>query len=154
MLAAYPRAQLLMIGPVGDAHGAYAKHKLQRLQASGRCAGRLFVYADILAMPPGLKLACNFCLMPSRDEPFGYVDIEFAWCPAVVVGSLRGGLGKAPSSSARSTPAAASAGIGPRRGGPWAARRAGPGRTSSRACRWWCSPGTSRWSFPVRRPAA
>jgi hypothetical protein len=47
-------------------------------------------------VPPEMKLACDFCLMPSRDEPFGYVDIEFAWFGAAVIGALRGGLAKLP----------------------------------------------------------
>jgi hypothetical protein len=34
--------------------------------------------------------------MPSRDEPFGYVDIEFAWFGAAIIGALRGGLAKLP----------------------------------------------------------
>ena len=29
--------------------------------------------------------------MPSRDEPFGYVDVEFAWRGAVIVGAQAGG---------------------------------------------------------------
>jgi len=96
MLSEHKDAQLIMIGPVGDAYGSYAKEKMERLRQSGRFAGQLFVHAGFLTVPQELKLACDFCLMPSRDEPFGYVDIEFAWYGAAVVGSLRGGLGKLP----------------------------------------------------------
>lgn len=96
MLTTFSDAQLLMIGPVGDPHGAYAKKKMEMLMSSGRVSKNLFVHTAFLAIPLEVKLACDFCLMPSRDEPFGYVDIEFAWFGAVVVGSLRGGLGKLP----------------------------------------------------------
>ena len=44
-------------------------------------------------MPQDLKFAADFCLMPSRDEPFGYVDVEFAWHGALLVGAQAGGLG-------------------------------------------------------------
>lgn len=96
MLNKYQNAQLIVIGPVGDAYGTYTKAKLDKLVSSGRFEGKLFVHAGFLVAPPELKLACEFCLMPSRDEPFGYVDIEFAWAGALVVGALRGGLGKLP----------------------------------------------------------
>lgn len=96
MLTTYPQCQLVVIGPVGDAYGIYAKAKLEGLAKSKRFAGSLFVHAGFLLVPQELKLATDFCLMPSRDEPFGYVDIEFAWFGAAIVGSLRGGLGKLP----------------------------------------------------------
>jgi len=96
MLSTYKNAQLVMIGPVGDSYGSYAKSKFDRLKSSGRFKESLFVHAGFLEVPKELKLACDFCLMPSRDEPFGYVDIEFAWFGAAIVGSLRGGLGKLP----------------------------------------------------------
>lgn len=37
---------------------------------------------------PALYYAADFCLMPSRDEPFGIVDIEFAWGGALCIGGL------------------------------------------------------------------
>jgi glycosidase/glycogen synthase len=96
MLDKHPKAQLVMIGPVGDAYGSYTRMRMEGLVESKRYQGRLFAFAGFLSVPPDLKLACDFCLMPSRDEPFGYVDIEFAWFGAAIVGSFRGGLGKLP----------------------------------------------------------
>jgi len=96
MLSSYADSQLIIIGPVGDPYGSYAKEKLEQLNRTGRYSNSLYVKADFMKVPAELKLACDFCLMPSRDEPFGYVDIEFGWYGAVVVGSLRGGLGKLP----------------------------------------------------------
>lgn len=50
-----------------------------------------------------LHAATDICLMPSRDEPFGYVDIEFGLYGALCVGFLVGGLGKMPGVYARAT---------------------------------------------------
>jgi len=96
MLTKYETAQLLVIGPVGDAFGSYAAEKFNSLTKTHKFDGRLFVYAGFLIVPKELKLACDFCLMPSRDEPFGYVDIEFGWFGAATVGAFKGGLGKVP----------------------------------------------------------
>jgi len=96
MLESHAKAQLVMIGPVGDSYGSYTRMRMEGLSQDNRFKGRLFAYAGFLAVPADLKLACDFCLMPSRDEPFGYVDIEFAWFGAAVLGSFRGGLGKLP----------------------------------------------------------
>eukprot|EP00927_Polykrikos_kofoidii_P029254 TRINITY_DN25337_c0_g1_i1.p1 TRINITY_DN25337_c0_g1~~TRINITY_DN25337_c0_g1_i1.p1 ORF type:complete len:1790 (+),score=277.13 TRINITY_DN25337_c0_g1_i1:180-5372(+) len=96
MLETHENSQLIMIGPVGDSYGSYTRMRMEGLMQNNRFEGRLFAYAGFLAVPPDLKLACDFCLMPSRDEPFGYVDIEFAWFGAAVLGSFRGGLGKLP----------------------------------------------------------
>lgn len=96
MLTTYPKAQLIMIGPVGDSYGSYSRMRMQGLMENAKFHRRLFVYAGFLNVSKDLKLATDFCLMPSRDEPFGYVDIEFAWYGAAIVGSFRGGLGKVP----------------------------------------------------------
>uniref|UniRef100_A0A7S1A2A0 Uncharacterized protein n=2 Tax=Noctiluca scintillans TaxID=2966 RepID=A0A7S1A2A0_NOCSC len=96
MLDTYPEAQLMMIGPIGDSYGSYTHKKLQSITESGRFSDRLFVHADFMQVAQELKFACDFCLMPSRDEPFGFVDLEFASHGAAVVGSMRGGLAKCP----------------------------------------------------------
>jgi glycogen synthase len=36
-------------------------------------------------------MAADFLLVPSRDEPFGYTDVEFGFLGVVPVGSLVGG---------------------------------------------------------------
>lgn len=43
-----------------------------------------------------LLAAADFCLVPSRFEPCGLVDIEFGWSGAVMIGHDTGGLGKMP----------------------------------------------------------
>jgi alpha-1,3-glucan synthase len=43
-----------------------------------------------------LLAAADFCLVPSRFEPCGLVDIEFGWNGALMIGHDTGGLGKMP----------------------------------------------------------
>lgn len=54
MLSAHPKAQLVMIGPVGDCFGSYARAKLEALRDEGRFKESLFVYADFLIVPQEL----------------------------------------------------------------------------------------------------
>ncbi|CAK0867763.1 unnamed protein product [Prorocentrum cordatum] len=96
LLEKYPDAQLVIVGPVGDGFGHYAGHHLQGLAEDERFRGRVFVKCEFQKVGDDLRFAADFCLMPSRDEPFGYVDVEFAWCGALVVGAQAGGLGKVP----------------------------------------------------------
>merc|ERR1711971_494677 len=96
VLATHRNTQFVLIGPPGDSYGTYALIKLQTLVASDRFQGRLYVKGEFAKVKKDLKLACDFCLMPSRDEPFGFVDLEFASYGAATIGSLRGGLGKVP----------------------------------------------------------
>jgi len=83
---------------VEDAFGIYARASFDRLKRQERFQGRLVVHPGFMDLNevPDLKLASDFCLMPSRDEPFGYVDIEFGWYGAVTVGTFTGGLSKLP----------------------------------------------------------
>ncbi|CAE7458952.1 mok14 [Symbiodinium sp. CCMP2456] len=109
MLASYPNLQLLILGPEtnDDSFGVYAHQCLKRLasqaKAGQRFDGRLHVsgeFHDVRrdARDRGFSLyhAADFCLMVSREEPFGYVDVEFAWGGALTIGTLCGGLGKVP----------------------------------------------------------
>ena len=90
LLSSYPEAQLLVIGPPADGFGFYAQRKLESLAEQETFRGRLSVHAKFVVVPPCVKWGCDFCLMPSRDEPFGYVDIEFAWRGAIIVGAQAG----------------------------------------------------------------
>ena len=96
LLSTYSTAQLIVIGPPADGFGFYAARKLEKLAEAEAFKGRLSVFCSYLQVPEDLKWASDFCLMPSRDEPFGYVDVEFAWRGAVIVGAQAGGLGKVP----------------------------------------------------------
>ncbi|CAE7230916.1 mok11 [Symbiodinium natans] len=99
LLSEHADSQLILVGPIGDGFGHYAASRLQQLDAHGQYHGRLYVNIQFMRDPEALKdmkLGADFCLMPSRDEPFGYVDIEFAWHGALLVGAQAGGLGKVP----------------------------------------------------------
>ncbi|CAK9048525.1 unnamed protein product [Durusdinium trenchii] len=99
LLSNFADAQLILVGPVGDGFGHYAATKLEAMKENGRHAGRLHVHIQFMRdkdVLKDMKLGADFCLMPSRDEPFGYVDIEFAWHGALLVGAQAGGLGKVP----------------------------------------------------------
>ncbi|CAK0816915.1 unnamed protein product, partial [Prorocentrum cordatum] len=96
LLETFPDAQVIIIGPIGDGFGHYAATKLEALSKDSRFRGRVFACCEFMRVADNLKFAADYCLMPSRDEPFGYVDIEFAWRGAVLVGAQAGGLGKVP----------------------------------------------------------
>jgi len=95
-LSTFPNAQLVVIGPICDGYGHYAAQTLQAIADKPENEGRLHVFFEFKALSDEIKFAADFCLMPSRDEPFGYVDVEFAWRGALVVGARAGGLGKVP----------------------------------------------------------
>ena len=94
MLLEHPSLQFLAFGPVGDEYGSYAASKMAEVGA--KYPSRVHVKAEFVALPPEVFFAADYVAMPSRDEPFGYVDIEFAWKGAITVGTLVGGLGKVP----------------------------------------------------------
>jgi len=96
IMSSAPGVQCVFLGPVGDAYGLYTKWKLEALMTSGRYQGQLYVCFQYVEVPPALYFATDFCITPSRDEPFGYADIEFAWRGALCVGAAVGGLGKVP----------------------------------------------------------
>jgi alpha-1,3-glucan synthase len=76
LLENFQQAQVIIVGPIGDGFGHYAAQKLQLLTEDGRFKGRVFIKCEFMRVPESLKFAADFCLMPSRDEPFGYVDIS------------------------------------------------------------------------------
>merc|ERR1719399_2572061 len=54
------------------------------------------VKAEFYQFTEEMRFAADFTICPSRTEPFGYVDVEHAWCATPTVGGLVGGLGKVP----------------------------------------------------------
>ncbi|KAM0746951.1 hypothetical protein T439DRAFT_383591 [Meredithblackwellia eburnea MCA 4105] len=88
------KVQLLCLGPVIDLYGAFAARKLQRL--SEMFPGQVYSRPVFTKTPPFINSGAEFALIPSRDEPFGLVAVEFASKGALGVGSLLGGLGLAP----------------------------------------------------------
>ncbi|WIA20821.1 hypothetical protein OEZ85_005176 [Tetradesmus obliquus] len=99
LLAKHPLLQLVVVGPAGDPIGSAAAAKLCALQLSGSFPGRMFCPLDRYVAGAEKELllrATDFCLLPSRFEPCGLVDIEFGWNGCLVIGHDTGGLGKMP----------------------------------------------------------
>uniref|UniRef100_A0A0W0GDS6 alpha-1,3-glucan synthase n=1 Tax=Moniliophthora roreri TaxID=221103 RepID=A0A0W0GDS6_MONRR len=86
--------QLIAVGPVIDLYGRFAAEKLARLMEM--YPDRVYSKPEFTALPPYLFSGADFALIPSRDEPFGLVAVEFGRKGALGVGSRLGGLGLMP----------------------------------------------------------
>ena len=89
-----PEIQLICVGPVIDLYGRFAAEKLARLMEL--YPDRVYSKPEFTALPPYLFSGADFALIPSRDEPFGLVAVEFGRKGALGVGSRLGGLGLMP----------------------------------------------------------
>ncbi|KAF5383371.1 hypothetical protein D9757_008431 [Collybiopsis confluens] len=94
LLEADESIQLVTVGPVIDLYGRLAAEKLTRLM--DMYPGRVYSKPEFTALPPYLFSGADFALIPSRDEPFGLVAVEFGRKGALGVGSRLGGLGLMP----------------------------------------------------------
>lgn len=86
-----PDVQLITVGPQIDLYGKLAAIKLDELMK--RYPKQVCSKPVFTALPPYIFSGSDFALMPSRDEPFGLVAIEFGRKGALGVGSRLGGLG-------------------------------------------------------------
>lgn len=82
------------MGPLIDLYGKFAALKLAKMMQ--RYPGRVYSKPEFVALPPFLFSGAEFALIPSRDEPFGLVAVEFGRKGALGVGSRVGGLGQMP----------------------------------------------------------
>jgi len=89
-----PKIQLICVGPVIDLYGRFAAEKLARLMEM--YPDRVCSKPEFTALPPYLFSGADFALIPSRDEPFGLVAVEFGRKGALGVGARLGGLGLMP----------------------------------------------------------
>lgn len=89
-----PKIQIICVGPVIDLYGRFAAEKLARLMEM--YPDRVFSKPEFTALPPYLFSGADFALIPSRDEPFGLVAVEFGRKGALGVGARLGGLGLMP----------------------------------------------------------
>ncbi|EXJ83816.1 alpha-1,3-glucan synthase [Capronia coronata CBS 617.96] len=94
ILEANPNVQLITVGPVIDLYGKFAALKLDRLMKL--YPGRVFSKPVFTALPPFIFSGAEWALIPSRDEPFGLVAVEFGRKGALGVGARVGGLGSVP----------------------------------------------------------
>ncbi|QSZ37320.1 hypothetical protein DSL72_009418 [Monilinia vaccinii-corymbosi] len=89
-----PNVQLICVGPVIDLYGKFAALKLDVMMTKYK--GRVFSKPEFTALPPFIFSGAEFALIPSRDEPFGLVAVEFGRKGALGIGARVGGLGQMP----------------------------------------------------------
>ncbi|RDW76848.1 uncharacterized protein DSM5745_06840 [Aspergillus mulundensis] len=94
VLSARPKTQLICIGPLIDLYGKLASIKLARIMEM--FPGRVFSKPEFTVLPPYIFSGADFALIPSRDEPFGLIAVEFGRKGALGIGSKIGGLGQMP----------------------------------------------------------
>jgi alpha-1,3-glucan synthase len=94
VLKKHPTSQLIAIGPVIDLYGKFAALKLQRLMRA--YPGRVCVIPQFTSVPPYVFGGVDWALIPSRDEPFGLVAVEFGRRGVLCIGAKVGGLGSMP----------------------------------------------------------
>lgn len=94
VLEARPNVQLICVGPVIDLYGKFAALKLERMMKL--YPGRVFSRPQFTVLPTFIFSGAEFALIPSRDEPFGLVAVEFGRKGALGIGARVGGLGQMP----------------------------------------------------------
>ncbi|KAK9425223.1 hypothetical protein SUNI508_13206 [Seiridium unicorne] len=94
VLEKHSNVQLICVGPVIDLYGKFAALKLQKIMQ--RYPGRVYSKPEFTSLPSYIFSGAEFALIPSRDEPFGLVAVEFGRRGALGVGSRVGGLGQMP----------------------------------------------------------
>jgi alpha-1,3-glucan synthase len=86
--------QLICVGPVIDLYGKFAALKLEVMMK--KYPGRVCSKPQFTQLPPFIFGGAEFALIPSRDEPFGLVAVEFGRKGALGIGARVGGLGQMP----------------------------------------------------------
>ncbi|KAJ5112554.1 hypothetical protein N7532_000599 [Penicillium argentinense] len=94
VLESRPNVQLICIGPVIDLYGKFAALKLDRMMKL--YPGRVCSIPQFTVLPQFIFSGAEFALIPSRDEPFGLVAVEFGRKGALGIGARVGGLGQMP----------------------------------------------------------
>jgi alpha-1,3-glucan synthase len=94
VLEKHKSVQLICIGPVIDLYGKFAALKLEAIMK--KYPGRVYSKPEFTQLPPYIFSGAEFALIPSRDEPFGLVAVEFGRKGALGVGARVGGLGQMP----------------------------------------------------------
>lgn len=94
ILEKHSSVQLICVGPVVDLYGKFAALKIKKL--ASLYPRRVCSKPELSVVPPYDFGGAEFALIPSRDEPFGLVAIEFGRKGALGVGARVGGLGNMP----------------------------------------------------------
>lgn len=94
ILEKHQNTQLICVGPVVDLYGKFAASKLEKLALL--YPGRVCLRSEVSMVPPYIFGGTEFVLIPSREEPFGAVAVEFGRKGALGIGARVGGLGSMP----------------------------------------------------------
>ncbi|KAG9697868.1 putative alpha 1,3 glucan synthase, partial [Aureobasidium melanogenum] len=94
ILEKHENVQLICVGPVIDMYGKFAALKLDVMMK--KYPKRVYSKPEFTALPPFIFSGAEMALIPSRDEPFGLVAVEFGRKGALGVGARVGGLGQMP----------------------------------------------------------
>ncbi len=94
ILEKHPHTQLICVGLVVDLYGRLAASKLGKLASLH--PGRVCLKPEVSVVPPYVFSGAEFALIPSREEPFGAVAVEFGRKGALGGGARVGGLGNMP----------------------------------------------------------
>lgn len=94
ILEKHSTVQLICVGPVVDLYGKFAALKLERL--ASLYPHRVYSKPELWIMPPYIFTGAEFALVPSREDPFGLMAVEFGRKGALGVGARIGGLGNMP----------------------------------------------------------
>lgn len=94
ILEKHRNTQLICVGPVVDLYGKFAASKLEKLASF--YPGRVCLRSEVSMVPPYIFGGTEFVLIPSREEPFGAVAVEFGRKGALSIGARVGGLGNMP----------------------------------------------------------
>ncbi|CAP82936.1 Pc15g00500 [Penicillium rubens Wisconsin 54-1255] len=94
VLESREHVQLICIGPLIDLYGKFAALKLDRMMKL--YPGRVCSKPQFTVLPQFIFSGADFALIPSRDEPFGLVAVEFGRKGALGIGARVGGLGQMP----------------------------------------------------------
>ncbi|WEW59543.1 alpha 1,3-glucan synthase [Emydomyces testavorans] len=94
LLEARRDIQLICVGPIIDLHGRFAALKLHKLMAM--FPNQVYSRPTFTSLPSFVRSGADFALIPSRDEPFGLVAVEFGRRGVLGVGAKVGGLGQMP----------------------------------------------------------
>ncbi|RDW89279.1 hypothetical protein BP6252_01311 [Coleophoma cylindrospora] len=86
--------QIVAVGPIVDVYGKFAATKFIKLME--KYPGRVFSKPEFISLPTFLFSGADFVLIPSRDEPFGLVAVEFGRKGILGIGAQVGGLGQMP----------------------------------------------------------
>lgn len=89
-----PKVQLICVGPKIDEYGKLAAAKLDMMMK--KYPTRVYSNPAFTQLPSYVHSGAEFALIPSRDEPFGLVAVEFGRKGALGVGARVGGLGQMP----------------------------------------------------------